>query len=40
MTLTREIPRFDKQLWTLSDMFTTMGKAVNYEIQVRLEDVR
>ncbi len=44
--MTKTIKKYQKmliwqyQLWTLFDIFTTMDKAVNYELQVRLEDVR
>ncbi|CAM3080075.1 hypothetical protein FITA111629_02395 [Filibacter tadaridae] len=36
----RQISSFGSQLWTMFDKFTTMVKAVNYDIEVRLEDVR
>lgn len=44
--MTKSITKYQKmliclqQLWTLFDIFTTMDTAVNYELQVRMEDVR
>lgn len=36
----QKIILWQQQLWTLFYIFTTMDTAVNYELQVRLEDVR
>ncbi len=44
--MTETIKRYQKmliwqqQVWTLFYIFTTMDTAVNYELQVRMEDVR